>query len=366
MEDKIMSRKVKVGIIGCGGIANGKHMPSLSKIAEVEMVAFCDIKIEKAKKAAAEYGTPDAKVYEDYKELLKDESIEVVHVLTPNREHADITVDALYAGKHVMCEKPMAKTAADALRMVEAAEKTGKKLTIGYQHRHKAQSRYAKDVIDHGDLGEIYYANCLAIRRRGTPNWGVFLDEEAQGGGPIIDIATHSLDLTLYLMNNYEPRLVMGKTHKKMEHPEAANPWGDNGVSTTTLEEAACAYIEMKNGATIMLETSWALNTAEPVAEGSCVLCGSKAGLQIKNDNLVINKVEYDRQVKTEVNTKSGGVAFYSGASDKPAEVEARAWINSIINDTEPVVKPRQAYVVSQILEAIYTSSKTGEPVYFD
>ncbi|MBO7175961.1 MAG: Gfo/Idh/MocA family oxidoreductase, partial [Clostridia bacterium] len=101
-----MERIVNVGIIGCGGIANGKHMPSLKTVPNVRMVAFCDIVIEKAEKAAREYGTPDAKVYADYKELLKDPSIEVVHVLTPNREHADISIDALYAGKHVMCEKP--------------------------------------------------------------------------------------------------------------------------------------------------------------------------------------------------------------------------------------------------------------------
>ena len=360
-----MDRIVRVGIIGCGGIANGKHMPSLAKIPNVRMVAFCDIVPERAEAARAKYGAEGAKVYVDYKELLKDEQIEVVHVLTPNREHAQITVDSLYAGKHVMCEKPMAKTAADARRMCEAARATGKKLTIGYQHRQKPQSNYAKKYIDSGALGEIYYANCLAIRRRGTPNWGVFLDEEAQGGGPIIDIATHSLDLTLYLMNNYEPEMVVGKTHKKLEHPEAGNIWGDNGVSTTTLEEAACAFIRMKNGATIMLETSWALNTSEPIEEGSCVLCGSREGLQIKNNQLKINKVEFDRQTETVVDTSAGGVAFYSGAGASPAEVEAANWIKAIVDDTDPVVLPEQAMVVSEILEAIYVSSKTGKPVFF-
>ncbi len=361
-----MDRIVKVGIIGCGGIANGKHMPSLHALPNVEMVAFCDIIEERAVKAAADFGTADAKVYTDYKELLKDESIEVVHVLTPNREHADITVDALYAGKHVMCEKPMAKTAEGAQRMVDAAKATGKKLTIGYQHRQKPQSQYAKEYIETGALGEIYYANCLAIRRRGTPNWGVFLDAEAQGGGPIIDIATHSLDLTLYLMNNYEPSVVLGKTHKKLEHPEAGNIWGDNGVSETELEEAAAAMIIMKNGATIMLETSWALNTAEPVGEGSCVLCGSKAGLQIKRDKLTINKVELNRQVVTDVDTSAGGVAFYDGVTETPALTEARNWIKCIVEDTDPIVLPEQALVVSQILEAIYVSSETGKPVYFE
>ncbi|MBE6696500.1 MAG: Gfo/Idh/MocA family oxidoreductase, partial [Ruminococcaceae bacterium] len=145
-------RNVKVGIIGCGGIANGKHMPSLKQIAEVQMVAFCDIIPEKAEKAAKEFGTPNAKIYTDYKELLNDPEIEVVHVLTPNRSHADITIDALYAGKHVMCEKPMAKTAADAKRMLEAAKATGKLLTIGYQHRQKVSAQYAKQYIDEGSL----------------------------------------------------------------------------------------------------------------------------------------------------------------------------------------------------------------------
>ncbi len=360
-----MDRIVKIGIIGCGSIANRKHMPALEKIPNVKLVAFCDIIEDRAIAAKERFGTPDAKHYVDYRELLADPQIEVVHVCTPNKEHADISIDALYAGKHVMCEKPMAKTAADARRMYDAAVKTGKKLTIGYQHRHKAQSLYAKQCIDSGELGEIYYVNCYAIRRRGTPNWGVFLNEEEQGGGPIIDIATHSLDLTLYLMNNYEPEMVIGKTHKKIEHPEAGNPWGDNGVSTTPLEEAACAFIRMKNGATIMLETSWALNVSEPIREGSCTLCGSRAGLEIKNDLLRINKVEYDRQIITDVDTSAGGVAFYEGVSSNPAETEAYRWIKSIVNDTDPVVLPKQALVVSEILEAIYESSKTGKAVYF-
>ncbi len=357
---------VKIGIIGCGGIANSKHMPALAGLKDVQMVAFCDIIPEKAEAAAKKFGTEDVKVYTDYKELLKDSCIQVVHVLTPNRSHADISVDALYAGKHVMCEKPMAKTAADAKRMLDAAKETGKKLTIGYQHRQKAQSSYAKKYIDTGALGEIYYANCYAIRRRGTPNWGVFLNEYEQGGGPIIDIATHSLDLTLYLMNNYQPAMVFGKTHKCLEHPEAGNIWGDNGVSTTPLEEAATAMIVMKNGATIMLETSWALNTDSPIEEGSCRLCGSKQGLSIINNQLKINKVEFDRQPETVVDLSAGGVAFYDGVSSSPADNEARSWIESIINDTEPLVLPEQAYVVSQILEAIYTSSKTGKAVYFE
>ena len=360
-----MARTVKVGIIGCGGIGQNKHMPSLHKLPNVQLVAFCDLVEERAQMCKEKFGTPDALVCTDYKELLAVEDIEVVHVLTPNREHAQITVDALYAGKHVMCEKPMAKTAEGAKQMCEAAKATGKKLAIGYQHRMKPQARYAKEYIESGALGEIYYANCYAIRRRGTPNWGVFLDAEAQGGGPVIDIATHALDLTLYLMNNYEPKLVVGKTHKKLEHPEAGNIWGDKGVSDTPLEEAACGMIIMKNGATILLETSWALNIADP-REATCTLCGSKAGIDFKDGKLRINKVELNRQVLTEVDTSAGGVAFYDGVSMSAPEVEARQWIDAVINDTQPTVLPRQALVVSQILEALYTSSATGKPVFFE
>ena len=265
-------KRLKVGIIGCGGIANGKHMPSIKAVDRADMVAFCDLIPERAEKAAKEYGTPDAKVYTDYQELLKDPTIDVVHVLTPNRSHAQLTIDALHAGKHVMCEKPMAKTAEDARRMVQAAKETGKKRTIGYQHRHKPESRFLKSVIKRGDLGDIYYAKALAIRRRGTPNWGVFLNEYEQGGGPLIDIGTHSLDLTLYLMNNYKPRMVVGTKYKKLEHPECGNPWGGWPEGANTLEDAAFGFIVMEDGATITLDATWALNTIEPIQEGSVQL----------------------------------------------------------------------------------------------
>ena len=291
-----MAKRLRIGIIGCGGIANGKHMPSIKAVDRADMVAFCDLIPERAEKAAKEYGTPDAKVYTDYQELLKDPTIDVVHVLTPNRSHAQLTIDALHAGKHVMCEKPMAKTAEDARRMVQAAKETGKKLTIGYQHRHKPESLFLKSVIERGDLGDIYYAKALAIRRRSTPNWGVFLNEYEQGGGPLIDIGTHSLDLTLYLMNNYKPRMVVGTKYKKLEHPECGNPWGGWPEGANTLEDAAFGFIVMEDGATITLDATWALNTIEPIQEGSVQLCGSKAGAQIKN-GLSINKAEFDRLV---------------------------------------------------------------------
>src|SRR5689334_5713885 len=149
-----MADKLRIGIVGCGGTAKGKHLPSLSRLSNVEIVAFCDIIPERASECAAEYGTKDAKTYTDYKKLLADKSIDVVHVLTPNDSHADITVASLESGKHTLSEKPMAKRAKDARRMVEAAKKTGKKLTIGYQSRHRNDSQYLKQLIAKGTLGE--------------------------------------------------------------------------------------------------------------------------------------------------------------------------------------------------------------------
>ena len=156
-----MEKKVRIGIIGCGGIANGKHMPSLKNVPEAEMVAFCDIIIERAEEAAKKYGVEGAKVYADYKELLKDETIDVVHVCTPNRSHSFITVDALYAGKHVMCEKPMAINATEAKKMVDAAKETGKMLTIGYQNRQRKDAIYLKKEADEGVFGDPAEARSL-------------------------------------------------------------------------------------------------------------------------------------------------------------------------------------------------------------
>lgn len=359
-----MDKKLKVGIIGCGGIANGKHMPALKKIPEVEMTAFCDIVIERAEEAKEKYGIEGAKVYEDYKELLKDESIDVIHVCTPNRSHSFITIDALEAGNHVMCEKPMAKTYAEAKAMYEASVRTGKKLTIGYQQRWRQDSMYLKECCRNGDLGDIYYAKAIALRRRAVPTWGVFLNEYEQGGGPLIDIGTHALDLTLHMMNNYKPRMVVGTTFKKLGNGNGTgNAWGDWDPEKFTVEDSAFGFIVMENGATIVLESSWALNIADP-REAVCTLCGDKAGADML-DGLRFNYIKNGRQVIEKPSFNAGGAAFFEGQSGgEPHEIEARMWINSILEDTPVYTKPEEALIVTQILEAIYRSAEKGEPVY--
>ena len=341
-----MARVIKVGIIGCGGIANGKHMPSLKKVPDCEMIAFCDIIPERAEKAAKQYGIPNAKVYTDYKELLKDESIEVVHVCTPNRAHSFITVDALEAGKHVMCEKPMAINSEEAKKMLDAAQRTGKKLTIGYQSRFRDDSLYLKKEVEDGTLGDVYYAKATALRRRAVPTWGVFLNEYEQGGGPLIDIGTHALDLTLWTMNNYKPKYCVGTTYHKL--------------NKFTVEDSAFGFIVMENGATIVLESAWALNTLD-TREAVTTLCGTLAGADM-DKGLRINGIRNNRQYVLEPNFNAGGAAFFDGdKSDSMSDREERYWIEAVRNDTDPMVLPEQAYTVTRILEGIYTSAKTGD-----
>ena len=162
--------KHQAGIIGCGGIAHQKHFPALSKVTDrVELVAFCDIIPERAESSAKEYGAPGARVYTDYHDLLAEPDIDIVYVLTPNVAHCEISVAALEAGKNVMCEKPMAATVQDAQRMMDAWKKSGKLFTIGYQNRYRPDSQTLKRLCEEGELGDIYYAQAHALRRRVFP-----------------------------------------------------------------------------------------------------------------------------------------------------------------------------------------------------
>ena len=358
------SSELRVGIIGCGGIAGGKHLPALAKLSQVKMVAFCDIIEERAANHAAKYGVKDAKVYKDYHKLLDAEKLDVVHVCTPNISHAEITVAALESGCHVMCEKPMAKTSEGARRMAEAAKRTGKKLNIGYQNRYRADSQYLKRYCESGGLGEIYFAKAHALRRRAVPTWGVFLDEEAQGGGPLIDIGTHSLDLTLWMMDNYTPEFAVGTTYHKLgQRKNSANAWGSWDPKKFTVEDSAFGFVKFRNGATVFLETSWALNVRQD-GEAICTLCGTEGGSDMW-DGLHINGERFSKLYVEKAQLEPGSVAFYSGTDEAPHDMEARLWIEAVLEDKAPVVLPEQALVVTEILEAIYESNATGQPVYF-
>ena len=364
--------KLQVAVIGCGGIANQKHFPALTgQKDKCDIAAFCDIELERAKTAAEKYGTDGCQVTTDYLEVMKNPDIDVVHVCTPNVAHCPITVAAFEAGKHVMCEKPMAATTEDAQKMLDAWKKSGKKFTVGYQNRFRTDSQALKRACAEGKLGDIYFAKAHAVRRRAVPTWGVFPDKSKQGGGPLIDIGTHALDITLWCMDNYKPVSVMGSVFEKLGHlPEATegNMFGPWDPKTYEVEDSAFGFIKMENGATIFLEASWALNVKDS-REAATTLCGTKAGaeqvggMSQQGYDLVFNETTGGILTEEHI-SDTGAIAFFestNGGGD--ADKECKQWLEAILNDTEPLVKPEQAFTVTQILDAIYRSAREGREI---
>jgi len=368
--------KLQVGIIGCGNIANTKHLPNLAKFPErVEAVAFCDLILEKAENTKKKFGTADALVCTDYKELIKLD-LDAVYVCTPNRSHAELTIAALETGHNVMCEKPMAINSAEAKKMIEAKNKSGKLLTIGYQNRYRKDTMTLKKLAQEGNIGEIYLAKAHALRRRGIPTWGVFTNKYEQGGGPLIDIGTHSLDITLWIMDNYKPVSVFGATFDKLGNTLAGDEQGTEAhwdPKTYEVEDAAVGLVKFENGATVFLESSWILNTTCQ-KQAMATFYGAKAGVEMDyatpgggegtNRKLVINQITAGQQSVEEIylqeaeNASSDLIFNYPGAT-----AECQTWLDAIAGKGELVVYPEQACVVTEILEAIYESARTGKLV---
>jgi predicted dehydrogenase len=364
--------KLRVGIIGLGFIGTAKHLPGLASVAdEVDVVGFCDLVEERASKARQEHGSADAYVTTDWHDIVNDESLDVVHVCTWNVSHREITVAALEAGKHVLCEKPMAVTGEEARAMVAAAKAANRKLSVGYQYRWRQDNRFLRNVVDEGRLGEIYHARAHAVRRRGVPIWGAFTDKSKQGGGPLIDLGTHALDLALWYMGNYDVASVTGVVNYKLgDKPEGnmAGPWDP---STFEVEDSAFGFVRMKNGATIFLEAAWALNVTHS-REACVTLAGTEGGaenIQIGGDyEVTLNSVVGKDLVTTAPDFKGayfGASGAQGGGFAVLGSMEAQQWIRAIKEDTDPLVLPEQACVVTEILDAIYRSSESGVPVTF-
>jgi predicted dehydrogenase len=372
-------QKVKVGIIGCGGISKLKHFPALKKASDrVELVACCDIVEDRATQAVAQYGSNATKTYVDYRKMLEDKSIEAVYVLTPNNSHCALTVDSLDAGKHVLCEKPMAATTVDASKMMDAVKRSGKKLTIGYQNRFRRDVQIMYKAAQAGELGDIYYAEAQALRRKGVPTWGVFPDKSKQGGGPLIDLATHALDIALWAMGNYKPKMVLGSVFQKMKDNFEGNLFGPWDPKTYEVEDSAFGFLKMENGATINLNASWALNVRKN-REGQVTLVGTKAGVELVGEGAgaptapvngtgraIFNTAKFGELIDMAPMEISGpGPADFGGDPWRVGDAECKAWLDAIVNDTEPVVKPEQAFVVTQILDAVYKSAEDGKAIEF-
>jgi predicted dehydrogenase len=265
--------------------------------------------------------------------------------------------------------------------MLEASIATGRLLTIGYQNRYRDDSLFIKSLCDSGDLGDIYFAKAFATRRRGVPTWGVFMDKEKQGGGPLIDLATHALDLTLWMMQNYEPASVLGSTFDKIAKiGSPANSMGPWDPAKYEVEDSAFGLVKFKNGATVMVEASWALNMLIS-NEAMTLLCGTKGGADMFPPTGPIVRIgdfqsaaSYHVRVNGERNGKlfiqnyAMGEAFI-GDGSKPEQFaggtkEMQTWLNAVRGEGELVVKPEQAYMVTCILEAIYKSALSGDAIH--
>ncbi len=358
-----MNKKIKVGIVGIGGIGRGVHLESWTTNPDVEVVALCDILIERAQNAAEKYNIPY--VFDNYKDLIALDEIDVVDICTPNKFHSIIAVDSLNAGKNVLCEKPDAMNYDEVLKMKEAYEKSGKLLIVMRNNRFTAESMFVKKYIEAGKMGEIYYAKCGWVRRRGIPGkGGWFTTKELSGGGPLIDLGVHMMDLTVWLMGNPRPVSVVGSTYSKFGESSTQadsenSKFGDSkSDGIYNVEDLATGYIKFDNGATMVIEFSWAENieTENRYYE----LMGTKAGAKwhsaYNNGKLTIYGEEQGITTNIAPNfKKSGKREQHAGNIDHV--------VDCLMGREKPVFLPQQGVDMIGIISAIYKSAETGKEI---
>ncbi|WP_223591738.1 Gfo/Idh/MocA family protein [Neobacillus bataviensis] len=345
-----MAKTLSVGIIGAGGIARDAHLPNYLKYGDkVEIVAVCDVVKQKAEQLATDFNIPH--VFSNYEEMFQEIELDAVSICTPNKFHYSSTIGALKAGCHVLCEKPPAMTAKEAEEMAAAAEKAGKILTYGFHFRHSPQVEVLKRFIDGGELGGIYAARVIAMRRRGIPGWGVFTNKELQGGGPLIDIGVHMLDTALYLMDYPEPDTVFGVTYQKLGTKKGVGLMGSWDWENFSVEDMARGMITFKNGASILLESAFAANI-EKADEMNVTLMGDKGGADVfplkiyqeKHDSLIdISPTYLPKQ--------------------NYHELELKRFVEACLEGTAPISTPEQGVYLQRIINGLYESALKGEAI---
>ena len=251
---------MKIGIIGTGGIATSAHIPNYVK-AGMDVIAVMNRTRANGERVARQFGIPN--VYETVEEMLSRENLDAVSICTPNALHKEQVLLALEAGCHVLCEKPPSISENEAIEMLEAAKRAGKTLHYGFHYRHRADTVLLKRMIDAGELGDIYAATASALRRRGIPGWGVFTNKELQGGGALLDIGVHMLDLALHLMGYPKPREVVGHVGQYLGNRPGVGLLGEWDASSLTVEDTARAMVTFENGASLLLDVSYMANIEE-------------------------------------------------------------------------------------------------------
>ncbi len=355
-----MKKTLRLGIIGCGGVARWAHAPCLKDDRRVDIVAVCDILPDRVK-AFRDESFPDADTYTSYKKLLARKDIEAVDICTPNYLHSEIAVAAFKAGKHVMCEKPDAVSPEKALAMKKASEKAKKVLMVIRNNRFCDSSAFAKRFIGQGGLGEIYAGRCGWQRRRGIPGkGGWFTTKRKAGGGPLIDLGVHMIDLAVWLMGNPRPVAVSGNTFRKFagemgeKSDSVHSAFGDavkGGIFD--VEDLAMGQVRFENGAVLQIECSWASNikTETRFVE----LRGTKAGLTWRDGNVLEIHGEEAGEL---VDIKPTAIF-----RDEGHRRNIRNFVDVVLEGAKPCYLPQQGVDMIKILSALYESAKTGAEV---
>ena len=316
-----------------------------------EVAAIADVDEKRLNAQKEELGVPAG--YASGEEMIEKENLDIVSVCTPNKFHKPLTMAALKAGCHVLCEKPMAMSAAEGREMVAAAEEAGRRLMINFSYRFTEQSFALKKQVDKGILGDVYFARTMWHRRRGLPGFGGWFGQKAlSGGGPLIDLGVHRIDLALWLMGYPTPVWVMGSAYNHLGTRIAR----EKG-KVFDVEDLAAALIKFDNGATLIAEASWAANIAEKELMETR-LYGTEAGLVQRNVN---ETYEFEAEIYLEKDDCRYDMKLHPPVP--AAERPMHHFVNCIVNDTPHMATGEEGVIVMEILDSIYESAAKGEPV---
>jgi len=349
--------KIKVAVIGCGTIANVAHIPSYIKNEKAEILYFCDIIPERAEEAVKKYKC--GKAITDYHEAINDPEIDAVSVCTPNHMHAQISIDALNAGKQVLCEKPSARTYAEAKTMLEAQEKTGNMLSIGVVNRFNAGVNKIKELIDAGELGEIYHVYVSFRATRSIPGLGgAFTTKAIAGGGVLIDWGVHYLDIVMYCLSDPAIKTVSGKSFcklaKNMSEYEYESMWAENTKDlngTYDVDDFITGFIRTE-GSTITLNGAWAQNIG--VSETYIDFIGTKAGIRLQyGADFELFKIE---------NSKLKSITLEYKKWDY-FQKEIDSFVDSVKTKEKLPSNIETVIVTNGMMQALYDSSEQGREI---
>lgn len=344
---KIM-KKYKYCCIGAGSIAFHKHLPGYAALDNVEICAVSDINEAAFAKYSEKY--PKLRTYTDHREMLKKEKPDIVSVCTPNKFHKSMTLDAMAAGAHVHCEKPMAMNEQEAIDMITASEKYDRKLMIGLNNRFTNEAFFIKDYIEKGNLGDIYFARCGWRRRRGIPGMGGWFTQKAlSGGGPLIDLGVHMIDLSMYMMGAPEPVTVSASTYRKFEGCRTRNMgFNPESEGIFDVEDLAVGFVRFDNEASLSFEISFAMNNDED--EWFYELFGTKGGVRYRKGKLTIYSEINDTLVDIHPDTNYKTKALN----------EFSHFIDVIEGKGDSISPPDDARKMMKLIDAAYESAADG------